>query len=286
MSLPFKIATALKLQRLINGESIPFSQLKDEPVESLINEGLIHKKLQGRTKSVLYVTDVPALNAYILNRFGIQNLSSYIEGLRSEDLTRSESVALGSNSKLKNIRTFKGFLVNCYQPIPATLNGQPVVVAPSAGTFVFISDFETFIPAPDVTIIGVENSENFRFIEKQQKYFSSLKPLFVSRYPQGNDMVKWLSAIANQYLHFGDFDFEGVNIYLNEYKKHLNNRASFFIPTHIEQLIQSFGNSELYDSQFQRRPHISEIAEENIHGLFNLFHSHKKVLEQEILISK
>ena len=47
------------------------------------------------------------------------------------------------------------------------------------------------------------------------------KILFVCRYPQSNDLIKWLQSIPNRYLHFGDLDFAGINIYLNEFKKYL-----------------------------------------------------------------
>lgn len=39
------------------------------------------------------------------------------------------------------------------------------------------------------------------------------------------------------YKHFGDFDFEGINIFLNEYKKHIDDNAKFFIPDDIEKMI-------------------------------------------------
>jgi hypothetical protein len=282
MKLPLKIALALKA--LTQGETIPQSQLKGPLIDGMISEGIILRKLQGRTKSALYVNDVNALTGYVQNHFGIADLSDYITGYSNEELSRSQAIEIASDSKFKSIRTFKGFLVNCYAPIRSTLNNQPLVINPATGTFAFIYDFENFIPPPQVTIVGIENPENFRHIEKQQSYFKNIQPLFVSRYPQSKDLVKWLINLPNPYLHFGDFDFEGVNIYLNEYKKHLGNKASFFIPDNLAQLLSAYGNAALYNKQFKRGPNPELIEEKNIKALLSLLHAHKKVLEQEILI--
>jgi len=109
--------------------------------------------------------------------------------------------------------------------------------------------------------------------------------LFVSRYPQNQnkDLMKWLQTIPNRYIHFGDFDFAGIRIFLNEYKKYLKNRASFFIPENIENLIEIYGNKKLYDKQgFNLNK--EKITEENLLKLIEAIHKHKKGLEQEILI--
>jgi len=41
--------------------------------------------------------------------------------------------------------------------------------------FQFIYDFENFVIDKDITIIGVENAENFRYIEKQKDLFQNAK---------------------------------------------------------------------------------------------------------------
>ena len=111
---------------------------------------------------------------------------------------------------------------------------QHLTIQPREGTFTFIYDFETFFPPDNITIVGIENPENFRHIQKQKKFFEDIQPLFVSRYPQNKDLIKWLQTIPNSYLHFGDFDFAGLNIYINEFKKHLHDKATFYLPPDIE----------------------------------------------------
>ncbi len=187
---------------------------------------------------------------------------------------------------MKKIRSFKGFLVNCWQPIAAELNGNPIELSPPTGTFTYIYDFESFVPASDVTIVGVENGENFRYIERQQWLLPSAKILFVSRYPQSGDLLKWLQQIPNRYVHFGDFDFAGINIYLYEFKNHLGDRAEFYVPDNIAELLQTYGNRELYQRQLGTAPQRDQLPEPELKMLWDLLCAEKKGLEQEVLIAE
>lgn len=242
MKLPISIAE--KLIAMQNGEKIPFSKVKHSVTDSMIDNGILKKQILGRSKALVYLTNKNGLTAYLKNHFGIGSLEKYFEVAKRTDLSRGEAIEVSSNSKWKSIRTFKGFLVNCFQPVKCLLNNELIVIQPQEGTFTFIYDFENFIPTKDVTIIGIENPENFRHIHKQRELFDNIEPLFVSRYPQNRDLVKWLQKIPNSYLHFGDFDFAGLNIYFNEYKKHLQHKATFFLPLNIEKLLSARGNRD------------------------------------------
>lgn len=59
------------------------------------------------------------------------------------------------------------------------------------------------------------------------KTFSKLNPqfLFVSRYPFSSDLVDWLALIPNPYIHFGDFDPEGIMIFQFPFKKALGKKS-------------------------------------------------------------
>jgi len=113
--------------------------------------------------------------------------------------------------------------------------------------------------------------------------FENIRPLFVSRYPQNRDLVRWLSTIPNPYLHFGDFDFAGLNIYMNEYKKHLLDKSNFFLPLNIEKLISSRGNRDNYSIQSIQFD-VKSVDEENVLVLLRLIEKYRKGLEQELLI--
>ncbi|HEY8688206.1 MAG TPA: hypothetical protein VIM07_03155 [Chitinophagaceae bacterium] len=264
-----------------NGEKIPFSKVKHSVVVAMLENGILKKQIQGRSKALIYLTNRDGLSAYLKNHFGIDSLENYVEVLQRTDLSRADAIDISSNSKVKSIRTFKGFLVNCFQPVDCILNKRPIIIEPREGTFTFVYDFENFSPSDNITIVGIENPENFRHIQKQKKLFENIQPLFVSRYPQNKDLVRWLQTIPNNYLHFGDFDFAGLNIYCNEYKKHLNDKANFFLPSDIEKLLSSKGNRDNYSNQTIQFGK-NEIGEENIFALLKLIEKYKKGLEQEI----
>ena len=121
----------------------------------------------------------------------------------------------------------------------------------------------------DVTIVGIENCENFRWVSKQKELFKHLgKVLFVCRYPQSGDLVRWLQKIPNKYIHFGDFDLAGVFIYQNEFYNKLGERASFFVPKDIETRLR-IGSRERYDAQIRRFTHM-KITDERIRPIVDL----------------
>jgi hypothetical protein len=279
MKLPLSLAE--KLIQLCNGVPMPSSKIKSASIQAFLDNGIIRKQLQGKSKAMLYLSDPSLLQSYLKNQYGINDLRLYVDSLKTE-LTRAEAVEAASNSKITAIRTFQGFLVNTCEPIEAVLGGVSTYITPLEGTFTFIYDYEGFQPAPDVTIVGVENPENFRWLQNQQYLFQGMKPLFVSRYPQSRDLIKWLMAIPNTYLHFGDFDFAGINIYWNEYKNHLGERARFFVPPNVEHLIAKHGNRMLYDNQ--KLLVKEEIKERGLKQVIEMLHKYKKGLEQEVLI--
>ncbi|MCZ2222683.1 MAG: hypothetical protein LC122_03535 [Chitinophagales bacterium] len=284
MKIPISIAEKLIL--LYKGEKIPASKIRHSVINEMLDNGILKKQIQGRSKALVYCNEPQTINDFIKNHYGISDLQNYIDTLQDTEINRSDLITVSSDSKQKSVRTFKGFLVNCYTSIPATLNENQIILNPIEGAFHFIYDFENFIIPDDITIVGIENPENFRYIEKQKYLFENIKPLFVSRYPQNQskDLLKWLQTIPNNYLHFGDFDFAGIGIYLNEYKKHLGNKAHFFTPEYIEFLLDNYGNRALYDKQkinFEQQV----MEEENLTNLIALLHKYKKGLEQEIFIN-
>ena len=94
-----------------------------------------------------------------------------------------------------------------------------------------------------------------------------------------------MQKIPNHYLHFGDFDIAGIGIYINEFKKYLKTKASFFIPENIEDMIAKFGNKSRYNLQ-KINFDITTINEPKVETLLQLIHQNKKGLDQEIFIKK
>ena len=284
MNLSLKIAKILV--RLENRETIPASSAKNKLIDELVKENIILKS--GKHKKTLQLISNEQFKLYLSNQLQINNLEAYISLLEKNEGSRADFVKITSNSKKSKQRVFKGFLVNSYLPINAILNNQTFVINPIDGSFVFIYDFENFIIDPYITIIGVENSENFRQIQKQKHLFKGINPLFISRYPQNQnkDFIKWMKSIPNKYLHYGDYDFAGIGIYINEYKKHLKGRASFFIPSKIETYIKSeYASRERYDKQ-KINFNVSNIEEVELQNLIQVIEREKKGLDQEFFINR
>jgi len=283
MNLPIGIAEKLIL--LQNREKIPASKLKHSIIDAMLGNGILEQQIKGRSKKLIFLRSPERLNDYLSNHFGIRSLHDFILVQKQEDALRSDFVEISSDSKLRIVRTFKGFLVNSYFSIKATLNDEPLLINPIIGSFHFVYDFERFTIPADLTVVGIENPENFRYINTQKYLFEGVKPLFVSRYPQNQskDLIKWLQSIPNSYLHFGDLDFAGIDIYLNEFKKYLGNRATFFIPSNTEELLERYGNRELYDNQ-KSNFSIEEIEEIKLNQLITMIHEYKRGLEQEVFV--
>ncbi|MDD3077895.1 MAG: DUF2220 family protein [Paludibacter sp.] len=279
--IPLHIAEKLLL--LQQGETISASSAKHAVIDEFVDENIVQRT--GRVQKSLSVLNNDRLKVYLKNKFGINDLEKYIETLKRTDVKRTDLTEVSSNSKLKKVRTFKGFLINSYSPIQAKINGNSLFINPEVGTFTFISDYETFEIPSNITIVGIENPENFRYIEKQKYLFENIKALFISRYPQNQnkDLIKWLQSIQNPYLHFGDLDFAGISIYLNEFKKYLGDRATFFVPSDTEELLERYGNRELYDNQ-KSNFSIEEIEEIKLNHLITMIHEYKRGLEQEVFI--
>jgi hypothetical protein len=162
MILPIGIAEKLILMQ--NGEKIPLSKLRHSLIETMLDNGILDQQIQGRSKKLIFLRSYERLNDYLFNHFGINCLQNYILLYKQEDALRSDFVAISSDSKLRKVRTFKGFLVNSYLPIKATMNEEPALINPIEGSFQFIYDFERFSIPADITIVGIENPENFRYI--------------------------------------------------------------------------------------------------------------------------
>lgn len=274
---------AEKLLLLARGGQLPASALRHPIVAELTDEGIIASRLAGRTKSVLYITNADALNLWLYNRYSIPDLAAYIQTMTAETATRADMAAVSGQTKLRDTRVWQGFMAHSYMQVPCTLHGADFVLTPTPGLFHFVVNYKAFVPRPHVVVVGIENAESFAQAQKLRYLLPGIIPLFVSRYPQqqGKDLMAWLAALPNSYLHMGDYDFAGINIYLQEYKKHLGDRATFFIPPHIDHLLTTYGNRHLYDIQTLNNNPITEPA---LHTLIALLHHHKKCLEQEVLL--
>lgn len=270
-----------KLIRLAKGETLPASNLNGDWFEQMLSDGILVAITQGSRKK-FRVADATIFRHNIASQYGIPDLEQAHELLLNEGASRSDQVTVTGDSKFRSHRTFTGFLVNSYQPIDSVLNGEPLTVFPPQGSCLFIADYQHFCVPEDVVIIGVENAENFRYISKQKYLFKDYKKvLFVSRYPQiqSKDLRQWLLSRPNIYIHFGDFDLAGINIFISEFYNYLGERASFFIPPDIEQRIAN-GSPNRYNDQYAKFHSLhSDIP--NLQLLINIINKYHRGYEQE-----
>ena len=279
-----KITAALidKLIKLRSGEKLPSSALRGEWVEELIGDGVLVSRSHGSRRSIMAASPntLEQCLSHIDERLGCLDK---MREMQEAEATRSEQAADTGNSKLVASRSCPGFPVNSYEPITCSLNGKQLVVNPQEGTFLFITDWQSFTIPTDVTIVNIENMENFRLIRQQKALFASTlaekRLLFVSRYPQSSDLRTWLQTIPNQYVHFGDFDLAGINIFLTEFHKFLGTRSSFLVPQDIEQRIKH-GSTERYKDQYQKFRNLSSTIP-SLQQLIDMLHKHHRCYDQE-----
>jgi hypothetical protein len=271
-----------KFQLLARGENVASSSLRGDWVEQMLMDNILQKVSHGRRLSY-HVTDIDAFRRYIATKYDIRNIEAAkrMLGGNEQETSRAGLVAMTGDSKFVHHRTMTGFLVNSYMDIPAEVNGRPFTIHPPEGTFIYIYDFRTFSIPSDVVVIGVENSENFRRIACQKYLFGAYpKVLFVSRYPQNGDLIRWLEKIPNHYVHFGDFDLAGIHIFLSEFYARLgNDRSEFFIPQDIRSRLP-MGNSSRYDVQYHQYARM-EIADRRLRELVDAIHQAHRGYDQE-----
>ena len=276
------MAISASIQALMAGEQVAGSRISNKLLEELLAEGLLLVNSRGSRKSYR-ARDAEALKRFLIDKDEVYRILE----VDASDSRASMAKETG-NSKLMMLRSCPGFLINSYENIECFLNGKPFLVNPQEGSFIFISDWEQFSIPEDVVVIGVENMENFRMIRKQRVFFEkylithglSKKVIFVSRYPQSTDLRKWLCTIPNHYLHFGDFDLAGINIFLSEFQQFIGKeRSSYLIPNDVESRLKS-GSRKRYDEQYCRYKDIkSDICE--LQQLIDIINKERKAYDQE-----
>lgn len=276
------MAISASIQALMAGEQVAGSRISNKLLEELLAEGLLLVNSRGSRKSYR-ARDAEALKRFLIDKDEVYRILE----VDASDSRASMAKETG-NSKLMMLRSCPGFLINSYENIECFLNGKPFLVNPQEGSFIFISDWEQFSIPEDVVVIGVENIENFRMIRKQRVFFEkylithglSKKVIFVSRYPQSTDLRKWLCTTPNHYLHFGDFDLAGINIFLSEFQQFIGKeRSSYLIPNDVESRLKS-GSRKRYDEQYCRYKDIkSDICE--LQQLIDIINKERKAYDQE-----
>ena len=276
------------LRKIIHGKSIPYSSFPESLADSLAREGLLNIECHGSRRRLR--THNPTALAGALPRYNeaLRDLDAAALMLSGND-SRAVQAALSGNSKIRHERSCPGFLVNSYCRIECQLNGKAFTIEPAEGSALYIADWKSFIPPVNALIIGVENMENFLKIRYQEKLFSTClhshetQILFVARYAFSSDLAQWLGHISNRYLHFGDFDLAGINIFLTQFLPFVDGRGSFLIPTDIEDRL-SRGSRQRYDEQYCKYQQLT-TTDPDLKSLIALIHHYRRSYDQEGYIS-
>lgn len=272
------------LEKLLRGETLPYSSLAKSMSDSLLREGLLTIEFHG-TKRLLRMPSKDALMA-ALPRFNeaLTDIDTAKRILTGDD-SRAAQAGLSGNSKIRSKRSCPGFLVNSFSPLQCTLGGVPFSVNPPEGSAVYIADWESFVPPAAALIVGVENMENFLMIRRQRELIESFPfngetdILFAARYALSSDLADWLRMIPNRYLHFGDFDLAGIEIFLSQFLPAVGDRGSFLIPSDIETRI-SHGSRHRYDEQYSRYANLT-TTDPDLTRLIGIIHRHRRAYDQE-----
>lgn len=213
---------------------------------------------------------------YLINSF--QEIDNYIENIFNKKVPRDIIQQHHNNSKAKVSKSMHGLYISSLQELDIKLNDEIIRILPNNGLGYFLFHTEKIELFKETIIVGVENYQVVWFAKKYKELFVRLNLLFIVITPY---MLEWISTLENEYIHFGDYDLAGVNIYINKVLPRLkkSKKYSMFIPNNIEQLIEKYGNIELYENQKQYKSLYSDNIE--ILNLIKTIIKLKKGLEQE-----
>lgn len=276
------IEQAKLLKELSEGKKVPLSRLKARIFQQLIQEQVLLRQKESHGWNI-YTDHPQSLLNYLYNHYIRCTLDEYIERGQAAP-SRSNNIRMSGDSKLKETELWQGFYFKVSEPIHAQWQGKPLTLLPyPEGIPVFMPQPETLSLPEDVTVVIIENSENFLKIETQLPLFQGLKCFFVSFYPreQHSYFIEWLQKQPNNYVHYGDFDFAGIHIYQSQYKKYVSGESRYLVPSGLLPLFRRYGKRALYNNQLSLQALI-KADESGISELLEIIKREHKGLEQEI----
>lgn len=287
--MKLSLSFAKLLTSLLAGGTLPYGSFKgsnQKIVDQFISDGVLEVQFIGAQQRRIYCREEANLHNYLISKHGITSLRDYVTLLESGNAQRNDSVRIASDSKLGSAQVFKGFFVSGIGNVKGFLGGNSISIGAIEGAHLFIYDYEKFAIPPDVVIVVVENYLNFRECNTIQKWINAEKLLFVWRFQNSKTIRSWLKQIPNEYIHFGDFDPMGLQIYATEFRRHLPaSRCQFYYPPNLDELIGKFGKRELYEEQKVCLKTLDTLLFPELEPVVKLIKKYRKGLEQEILIS-
>lgn len=269
--------------KMRDGEKVPqgafSSEVAKELLEQLKSRGAVLLQ-RSRSRGVYYAPDSQKLLC-VCGEISpeLSDLETAARLAAGEEISRSESVEKFGDSKAGcNVNAYKGFSLIANERMTINYYGEDFTLMPTIG--VHIIDWKGIWIPEDAVVIGVENSECFYCLDWIRNLGLKGRFVILNRFPVCEEAKQWLESIPNRYVHFGDFDLGGVQIYESEYKRRLGDRASFLLPEDIYERIRTKGNARLYTKQMKTQSEVTSPSGELTH-LLEVIHSCQKVYEQE-----
>jgi len=271
----------LNLKSLIELRKLTEGKFKNKKiVEQLKLNGAVTRSQKGSRK---YIDLVKEENIFLLlknynyNIDSIEEIDSYIEDIFNKKSSRDTIQQYHNNSKEITSKSMNGLYVSSLQKLNIKLDDNTINILPNDGLGYFFFHTQKVEISKNTVIVGVENYQVVWFAKRYEKFFNKPNILFVVITPY---MLEWISNLENEYIHFGDYDLAGVNIYLNKVLPRLSSKKySMFIPNNIEQLIDKYGNSKLYEKQKQYNN--LNCNDVKVNNLVTIIKKFKKGIEQE-----
>lgn len=237
----------------------------------------------------IYLNDKDALlgvinaNGYPLN--SIDDLDYFINEDK-EIISRDEITNNYSDSKRIESKSFNGLMLSVLDKVEIKLDNTKQFISPMIGTGLFIHYSTKVELDDDIVLVGIENPQVIWYINKYRHLFNEDKKyvfLSISEY-KTSYQYKWLESFKGEYLHFGDFDLAGINIYLNTILPKLKKcrKYSFLMPKDIYRIMKEKNYKKDYSNQ-TRYLNINSNNDKQLFELIKFIKTNKITLEQEFL---
>jgi hypothetical protein len=237
----------------------------------------------------IYLNDEEALfgviktNGYKVN--SLEDLDYFIEQ-NENPKSRDEIADNYSHTKRVESKSFNGLMINVLDKLEVTCNDKKQYFYAMEGMGLFIHYTSKLQLDDEVIVVGVENPQVVWYINKYKHLFNKEKKylfLCISEY-KTTYQYKWLESFFGEYLHFGDFDLAGINIYLNTIVPKLKNckSHSYLIPDDIYEKIKKRNYQKDYSNQ-TRYLNIESKFEPKLQELISFIKDTKSTFEQEML---
>ncbi len=239
--------------------------------------------------ALIYLNDQEALlgvikaNGYKVNC--IEDLDYFME--EKEPKSRDEIADNYSHTKRVESKSFNGLMISVFDKLEVIYNEKKQYFYPLEGSGLFLHYSSKLQLDDDVIVVGVENPQVVWNIDKYKHLFNKEKRylfLCISEY-KTTYQYAWLESFSGEYIHFGDFDLAGINIYLNTIVSKLKNckSHSYLIPDNIYEKIKKRNYQKDYSNQ-TRYLNIESKSEPKLQELISFIKDTKLTFEQEMLI--